>query len=467
MKTNSTLFAALLAASLLTSCLPRERMVWSPDGKSAVVATRDGLILADAAGKALAPIETDDGLSTQLDGTFVWSADGRDFFMVTEKKGLKWKDAAKLVPEEALRVEALAKSLPHTIRAAREGMPAGEHKLESVMEGLINSEQPLFLVALRAAYESDPVAVKGVFAGLDDEKEILEALEDETLAIVIYQIRWKSMVAGGPDYVVVPDPVILKSLFPLGQLAPSPDGKRLAFTRKMGDRFSIEHIPADPKENHPPVVVYPDIGAHDFAWSSDSKRLFVARLLDKDLPLGRIESRSADPSETSVSLIAEGMMANPPSLALLPDGSILFASTPATYPLTTKTELTSPAFYHVSPDGATMTKVPTADGALSADLGFFAVSPDGRHVVIVESGSTTVATLDLQSGEVKLVSSPSAGWLCRTRPAWRNNSEFTYAAEKDGKPVVMLHSIESGSKPWGEGFADGAFTDWLELRNEK
>ena len=476
MKTKSTLFAAFVAATLFTSCLPRERMVWSPDGRAAVVATRDGLMLTAAEGKNLGPLETDDGLLKQLDGSFAWSRDGRDFFMVTEKKGLKWKDAAKLVPEEAVRVEALAKSLPHTIRAARESMPAGENKLGDVMEGLINGDQPLILVALRAAYESDPAAVRGLFAGLDDEKQILEALEGEALAIVVYQIRWKSMVGGGPDYAVEPDPILLKSLFPLGQLAPSPDGKRLAFTRKSGDTYSLEHISAHFWENQPPavlfpapVVVYPNLGAHAFVWSADSSRLFVARLFDKEMPLGRIESVSATPGADAQDprVLAEGMMADPPSLALLPDGSILFPSSPVTFPLAGASPRPAPAFHRVSPDGTKLTRVPTGEGALSADLRFFALSPDGRHVAMVESGSTTVATLDLHSGEVKLVAEPSGGWKCLTRPAWRNNTEFTYAAEKNGKPMVMLHSLESGSKPWGEGFPEGAFSEWLEPPDEQ
>jgi hypothetical protein len=467
MKTKSTFFAAVLAAFLLTSCLPRERMAWSPDGKAAIVATRDGLVVADAAGGMLGPITTDGGLSTQLDGTFVWEHDGSALYLVTEKKGLTWKDAAKLVPaDEAARVEILAKSLPLAIRAGKEGLPAGENKLEDVMRGFALGEQPLMLVAMRAAYESDPDTMKALFAGLDDEKEVTEALGGEQLAIVVYQIRHQPMVAGKPDGEAS---LLLTSLFPPGQLAPSPDGKRLAFTRKSGDTFSIEHISAHRAPNHTPVVVYPNLGAHAFVWSADGSRLFVARLLDEELPLGRIESVSAVPGADAKDprVLAEGMMANPPSLALLPDGSILFPSSPVTYPITGTSHRPAPAFHRVSPDGATITKVPTADGALSADLRFFAVSPDGRHVAIVESGSTTVATLELNSGEVKLVANPSAGWKCLTRPAWRNNAEFTYAAEKDGQPVVMLHSLESGSKPWGKGFPDGAFSDWLEPPEQK
>ena len=467
MKTKSILFAAsLIAATLFSSCLPRERMAWSPNGKAAVVATRDGLVLTDAAGRTLGPITTDDGLSTQLDGTFVWEHDGSALFLVTETKGLTWKEAAKLVPaDEAAQVEALAKSIPLAIRAGREGLPAGEKKLEDVMQGFALGEQPLMLVAMRAAFESDPDTMKGLFAGLDEEKEIVDALQGDQLAIILCQIRRQPMAAGKVDGAAS---ILLTSLLPFGQLALSPDGNRLAFTRKSGETSSIEHIAVKTKDATAPVVVYPNLGAHTFVWSADSSRLFVARLLDKELPLGRIESVSATPGADARDprVLAEGMMADPPSLAVLPDDSVLFPTSPVSYPITGTSPRPAPAFHRVSPDGASITRVPTADGALSADLRFFAVSPDGRHVAIVESGSTTVATLDLNSGEVKLVAEPSAGWKCLTRPAWRNNSEFTYAAEKEGQPVVMLHSLESGSKPWGEGFPDGAFSEWLEPPEE-
>lgn len=468
MKTKPVLFAASIAAILLTSCLPRERMAWSPDGQHAVVATRDGLIFTDASGRDLKTIETDDGLATQLDGTFAWSRDGRTLFLVTEKKELTWKEAAKLVPaEETARVEALAKSLPHTIRAGRESLPVGQNRLEDVLRGFALGEQPLMLVAMRAAFESDPEAMKGLFAGLDEEKEITEALEGGQLPIIVYQIRWKSMVAGGPDF--EHPPTLLGSLFPLGQLAPSPDGKRLAFIRKMGESFSLEHIAPFPSPGNTPVVVYPNPGACAFAWTQDGSRFLVARLLDKEMPLGRIESVSATPGsdEKDPRVLAEGMMADPPSLAVLPDGSVLFPSSPVTFPLAGANPRRAPAFHRVSPDGSTITGIPTADGALSADLRFFVVSPEGRHVAMVESGSSTVATLDLNSCEVKLVASPSDGWKCLTRPAWRNNTEFTYAAEQNGKAVVMIHSLASGSKPWGEGFPDGAFSEWLEPPEEK
>lgn len=470
MKTFPFFLAAVLTAALLPSCLPRERMVWSPDGMVAVVATREGLVFADAAGRNLGPIETDAGICTQLDGTFAWGRDGKTLFLVTEKTGLAWKDAARLVPEgEAARVEALANSLPHLIRAGRESLPPGPTKFEDIIMSQSLANEPLLLVALRAAFEADPEPTKNLFANLVDEKEIIDALQGEQLAISVYQLRWKSMVVGSARFVEGPNPILLASLFPIGQLAPSPDTKRLAFARKVGESSSIEHMATTPSPNNVPVVVYPNPGVCSFTWSEDGSRLFVARLLDKEMPLGRIESISVttDGVKREPSVLAEGMMADPPSLALLPDGSILFPASPVTYPLAGSAARPAPAFHRVQSDGSAIARVPTPEGALSADLRFFSVSPDGGHVAMVESGSTTVATLDLKSGEVKLVASPSAGWKCLTRPAWRNNAEFTYAAEKDGKPTVMLHSLVSGSKPWGESFPDGAFSAWLEPPEEK
>ena len=469
MKTKPILLVAILTAALFSSCLPRERMAWSPDGSRVAVATRDGLVLADAEGRPLGPIDTDGGLAaTHLDGSLAWSRDGKDLFLVTQKKGLTWKDAAKWIPaKEATRVDALVKTLPHTIRARRQALSAGENNVSDVMSHLVMAEEPLLFVALRAAFEADPDAVKALFVGLEDEKEVVDALEDEQLAIMVYQLRRQPIAGAGQEHGAAT--ILQTSLLPLGHLAPSPDGSRLAFTRGTEAHQSIEHVATSSDGSSPPVVVYPKLGAHDFAWAPDGSRLLVARLFDKEMPLGRIESVAAVPGtdDKDPRLLAEAMMADPPSLAVLPDGSILFPASPVTYPVAGGNQRPAPAFHRVLPDGSSLTRIPTADGALPGDLRFFAVSPDGRHAAMVESGSTTVATLDLITGEVKSVASPSAGWKCLTRPAWRDNTEFTYAAESDGKPMVMLHSLASGSKPWGGGFPDGAFSEWLEPPDEK
>lgn len=465
MKSHPHLLAALAMATLFSSCLPRDRMWWSPDGAHAVVATGTGLVLADAEGRPMGQLPSPGPLSTVLDGTLAWSPDGGSLAMVVENRSLTWKEAMGKIPkEEAARVESLVKSLPHLLKVTSAGLTAGKPSLKDTLQGLAVAEERFLPVALRAAFEADPAQVAGWFSGWDKENEIMEALRGDDLAIVLYELRHQPMAsgraAGGAS-------LRLASLLPLGQLAFSPDGKRLAFAREQGAQRTLEHLAVD--GDWVPVTAGSYLGEPSFAWSPDSSSLVVARLFNKGMPLGRIEAVAvaAVTDDSSSRVLAEGILTEPPALAVLPDGSVLFAASPVVYPLAGAETRPEPAFHLVSPDGAKVTRVPTPPGSLPADLRFFSLSPDGRHVAIVESGTTTVATLELATGKVKLASQPSAGWKCRTRPAWRNAQEFTHAAEKAGEVGVMVHSLDRGSRPWGEGLAKEAFTDWLDKPDSK
>lgn len=465
MKSIPIFAVALATATLFSSCLPRERMWWSPDGGRALVSTKAGLVLTDAEGKAVEVPAISGTLVTSLDGAVVWSPDGKSVVIALEKTHATWKEASARLPEgEVARVESLMKVLPHAVRAAREAMPVGGASLKLAFDGLAPGDQPLMVVALRAAFEADPDEVAGLFSNLEEEAEIRAALRGDDLAIKVHELRRQTIDAGRA---VGESEVLATSLLPMGQLAISPDGTRLAFARGAGASRTLEHMAS--RGVSTPVVAGTYPGEYAATWSRDGRHLLVARLFNEGMPLGRLEAVPIAPADgkSEIRVLAEGMLTEPPALAGLPDGSVLFAASPVVYPLSGTEPRPHPEFHLVSPDGAKVEKLAVAGGSLPADLRFFEVSPDGRHIALVEAGSTTVATMEIATGTVKLAGRPSEGWKCRTRPAWRNAGEFTYAAEKDGVVVVMLHSLETGSRIWGGSQTEETFAEWLGKPDDK
>lgn len=100
------------------------------------------------------------------------------------------------------------------------------------------------------------------------------------------------------------------------------------------------------------------------------------------------------------------------------------------------------------------------------DLGYFAPSPDGRRLAVVESGTDAVAVIDLESGKSKLVSPPHPGWKSRLMPSWRNADEFSFATGDEATGRVRWMSWKNGetrdlSENWPEQITKG----WMESKN--
>lgn len=165
--------------------------------------------------------------------------------------------------------------------------------------------------------------------------------------------------------------------------------------------------------------------------------------------------------------LALALMPTSPRVVALPDGRVLFASQPVTFPAKGEGLEVALLLFTVTGDGKTVSPVPTAPGDLPANLGWFAVSPDGKKVAVVESDTDAVAVVEIDSGKTEIISPVHPSWQCRTMPAWKSSTELTFAALKDGAPKWMLWKQGEGVRSISDSWPAEATRKWLEEKKKE
>ena len=84
-------------------------------------------------------------------------------------------------------------------------------------------------------------------------------------------------------------------------------------------------------------------------------------------------------------------------------------------------------------------------------------------VCLVRSPNDDAVTLvDVKTGETRVISPPHPHWKCRVMPAWKSNTELTFAGiDEAGTPRWMLWSEEGGIRPISGKWPDHATSEWL------
>jgi dipeptidyl aminopeptidase/acylaminoacyl peptidase len=210
-------------------------------------------------------------------------------------------------------------------------------------------------------------------------------------------------------------------------------------------------------------------------WTADGRSLvFAAAVSEEDVMFQSIRKaevlqESGKPVEKiETTDLAVAIVINPFRLCALPDGRILFASQPATLPAPSKSFEPAPRLYLISADGKSVDAVNTAPGDLPTNLSFFAASPDGKKVAVVESDTDAVAVVELATGKTQIVSPAHPNWRCRTMPAWKSATELTFAAidGPGGKPKWMLWSQGKELRPISDKWPVETTSVWLEEKKE-
>lgn len=178
------------------------------------------------------------------------------------------------------------------------------------------------------------------------------------------------------------------------------------------------------------------------------------------------EGKRSDELQGPVNL-ALALMPTSPRVVALPDGRVLFASQPVTFPARGEGLEVAPLLFTVTADGTSLTPVPTAPGDLPANLGWFAASPDGKMVAVVESDTDAVAVVEIGSGKTEIISPVHPDWQCRTMPAWKSSTELTFAALKDGAPKWMLWKQGEGVRSLSDAWPATATKKWLEEKKKE
>ena len=436
-----------------------DRMSWSPDGTRAVLRLGDGLCLVDTNGNISSPL-----VSNVVSAA--WLPDSRGLVLLRSIKVADWTNATHLLPhEEIVTVESLAKGLPDLLRAGLALADGDASDMYKRFFAELKMEHPELLSAsILCVLDTRAAALDQAIQTARDPNKLKEDLNNSRTT----EVAEVSVLLLGGDQPANPPRVIERTLTDLQQPRPSPSAPVVAFLR--GDALMV--APLDGGTNRVSVAEKVE-GSYD--WTPDGKSLvYAVRLTESgssDINLARIERRTV--IDAAGALVAGDTLplalngsGFAPRVRCLPDGRVLFAGF--------QQQLPAPAlatrearFFLIDPSlgtNAVAVAIPSAPGALPQELAYFAPSPDGRQIAVVESGSDAVAVLDVASGALEVVS-PKRGWKSRILPAWHGTGELYFGAlpeSSSARPELLRWRKGGAPQVFSGRWTDEAVSSLLE-----
>ena len=478
MKFISLTFMGLLAL-LLSSCLPKERFWWAPDGQRAVVALDDGLHLVQADGLPGPLLLGASGESSEIAATVSWQQDGNGFVTNRIHRLNSWAEVKKLIPqEEAAHVETLARSIPSLI-AAWIASKNGE-KTDEYLTGwsLLQAKESL-APAIHLAYETQKDAVEAELRKAPVGAATLDDLQKPEHRYTVYEL---CLVKLKGDQREGEPASIVRSLAPLAFGKMSPKFPVVSYFRSVdeGKNVALVMSSLDGKSH---LEIARSVSA-TCDWTSDGRSLVyvasvtggeesILQYVRRATVLGaegkwlHADAEKEEADRIKITDLALALMPASPRVIALPDGRVLFAGQPATLPAPGAGPEVEPRLFLVSADAKTVTQVPTAAGDLPENLGYFAASPDGAHVAVVESGTDAVAVVHLETGKTEIISPAHPRWQGRTLPDWKAPTELTFAALHDGTPQWMLWKQGERVRCISEKWPAALTQEWLEEKKKE
>jgi len=455
-------------ALLLAGCLPEERIWWSPDGQQALVLVEGALHMVQPGGELGAPLM---GAAAKIAATptgVSWLRDGSGFVLCRELKISTWKETARLIPaSEAKKIELLALTVPTLISGAS-NLASKPADAESLLNSTISGNEDDFLIALLCAYQSQRKTVGKSLLKLPGGADLLKKLNGENSKFAVNEICVVKFAGEGSSSV---PQSLARSLHPMAFPRVSPTQSVVAWLHMNGTNRppSLEACSLDGRDH----LTVCESAKATFEWSPDGHSvIFAIPAIGQSDSLATIH-KAAVIAESGALIkqaseeLAIAVLLDPPRLQTLQDGRVLLSSQPATLPSAGPAPRIVPKLYVLSADGKSIEAVPTAPGALPADLSFFAASPDGKLAAVVESGNDAVTVVDLATGATEVVSPANQDWQCRTMPAWKGPDELTFASLNNGAPQWMLWSKAGGVRSLSEKWPCNAAGDWLKKKQEQ
>lgn len=449
-----------LGLALLVGCLPKKRIVWSPDGSMAAVITDRDLRFIDAEGAVL-PLRVS-GTVEQCD----WFADGKRIVAVRSTKAGAWDEVAKALSKEQI---AVIKDFANQVRPRIMAYQGDWDDFELSDQ----KHSPTSLEVAAMIYLRDKLS-KGLHEKLGDEWDGLQKLELDISYLQVFTLEGAKLNPG---------PKLATSIDDIKRPNISPDGRFVAFlTKQWGRADAAPALYVVSTETGGPRLVAERVAlGHD--WSADGRRLALIRATseqpedDSNVRLGAVTTATVvgpdgallnepSPVDDRVGLIFSEVL----GVQWMKDRQLLFSSVEMRLPATTRDMPQQWSLFALDPKmPASVNRVlgRDAEQPLSSDITLFELSPDETRVLL-PGPNGRVTLYEFASGKSVALVHDEDGSERKTRslPSWRNNNEvcFVVPGSLAGMPKKLAEVViwkdgkkRSLSKGWPDDMKDG----WL------
>lgn len=464
-----------LAVLGISGCFPFERIWWAPGGDRAVVLLEGRMHLVGADGTR-GEVLPEDFIN---EGTVVphvaWLPDGSGFVCQRARQIPTWAELRALAPEhEAKAVDKMLPAVLPLLEAAAK-LALEPTTLQGVVNSLPLTKKKDFGLAVLRLRETDKAKVDSLVSALPDGPKILASLEEEGTGFLLHELCLIKLEPKALKTAEPPVSLVRSMLSPLLLPKVSPRQDTLAFLRLDEDEESLD-LEVLGLDGRPGFTVAEHVSAA-FDWMPEGHALvFMSPIRQKEASVHSIHRTAVvngagalvkpQGPEATVTLATAATL-NRPALQVLMDGRVLFSSHVLTLPAAATNADPEARLFTISTDGKTVLPVPTAPGDLPTDLAWFAASPDGKQVAVVESETDAVAVVAVDTGKTQLISAPHPRWRGRTMPAWKSATELTFAALHEKTPAWMLWSEAAGTHNLSSSWPATATEGWLQEDQEK
>jgi WD40 repeat protein len=412
MKSHCMNLSLILALAMTAGCLPEKRIVWSPDGQRAAVATPNGLFFIDSKGIVL-PSKL-----TQTPARCEWFADGRRLAVAHTRKVKGWNDVKGLYT--AQQVEAIVKAAEdaHTRAMSYDGN-WDDFKFDP-QDTLTSGMETAAFLCLRDEH------AQGLPDKLGAKWEEFQKIEPAVWLLQVFTWKESALEEGV---------VLTRTLEEIRQPHISPDGKNVAFlmntSTSRNEALSIYLAPSGGGG----IRNVADNVSVDYSWSPDGRYLAYIGCNSptsddqRTIQLGAVTTVAvADKAgmllkewserNERVGLLFNGSL----SVKWLRDGRLLFSSFEVTLPATPRDMPQEWSLFVLDPRmPASVTRVLARDLAHPREpsLPLFELSPDESNVLL-RGSKGRFSLYNFASGdETDLVSADDPKGQMRCLASWQ------------------------------------------------
>ncbi|HUJ42137.1 MAG TPA: hypothetical protein VLW52_00895 [Opitutaceae bacterium] len=404
--------AATAALLLMAGCLEKH-LVWSPDGRQAVVIAKDGLHLCDPDGR-LTPL-----LMPDVDQA-AWLGDSERLVVVRERRVGDWSTIARFAgAERAAALAAQAESIWRQFEAGGKWgvltMEQGKDKTAAFLKIFLRERHGEALRAKLSAGDWDDLSGKQV-----DLSQLIPA-----------------RIAGGQ---ITAGAVLHEGLEKIENLRLAPGDQMIAYTTDdaLGSDDDCRLLLARIDDTEVALVAEHTNLSPD--WTPDGRALVYVQAAGTpsqkdDLRLATLVRREVIDEGGRIKVaekpeeLAGLMFSNTTRVRCLRDGLVLFNTVEFSLPITTKdadVEREKLFMWDAARQSTLVRVIPRLEQEkLPKNLTFFEVSPDEKRL-LVGGVDGEVSVLTLATGEVEELQK-AGDYNLMAAPVWRNADEVTFA----------------------------------------